>query len=372
MPRLPRARSTLLDSPSPLPGVLEMTRSIRNHRKITSRWARPTPYPLPSHHGASGNRTDLKNSPLGLEKKDWQDATCSVCMEFPHNAVLLLCSSHDKGCRPYMCGTSYRHSNCLEMFKKAYTKAMPSNETNAENPSLTLMTAGWPTCKKSEGIELACPLCRGQVKGWTVVEPAREYLNKKRRSCMHDDCSFVGTYKQLQKHVRAEHPRAKPRKVDPILEQKWRMMEHQREREDIISTIRASNPRSVVLGDYVIDFDGGSDTDGEELGEGERNYGARGGFNTNYFYFLLQEGAGSLLSRFTRDDETFDSVEDGGGTVFSIDDDAPAVDATAGNLLEGDDEYDDQGRQAAMSVNLLRSGRRRRRRSRGRLSSGVS
>ncbi|OEL24687.1 hypothetical protein BAE44_0014293 [Dichanthelium oligosanthes] len=39
-------------------------------------------------------------------------------MDHPHNAVLLLCSSHDKGCRSYICDTSYRHSNCLDRYKK--------------------------------------------------------------------------------------------------------------------------------------------------------------------------------------------------------------------------------------------------------------
>lgn len=58
------------------------------------------------------------------EKKDWEDAMCSVCMERPHNAVLLLCSSHEKGCRPYMCGTGPRLSNCLAQFKKAYSKVL--------------------------------------------------------------------------------------------------------------------------------------------------------------------------------------------------------------------------------------------------------
>lgn len=50
--------------------------------------------------------------------KEWDDALCPICMDHPHNAVLLLCSSHDKGCRPYICDTSYRHSNCLDRFKK--------------------------------------------------------------------------------------------------------------------------------------------------------------------------------------------------------------------------------------------------------------
>lgn len=50
--------------------------------------------------------------------KEWDDALCPICMDHPHNAVLFLCSSHDKGCRSYICDTSYRHSNCLDRFKK--------------------------------------------------------------------------------------------------------------------------------------------------------------------------------------------------------------------------------------------------------------
>ncbi|KAG4389543.1 hypothetical protein GLYMA_06G109000v4 [Glycine max] len=149
------------------------------------------------------------NSSKASEKKDWEDATCSVCMEVPHNAILLLCSSYYKGCRPYMCATSHRYSNCFEQYKK--------------------------------------------VKGWTVVEAARKSLNAKKRSCMQDDCSFVGNYKELRKHVRSKHPFARPREVDPIKEEKWKRFECERERSDVISTILSSTPGAMVLGDYVLE-----------------------------------------------------------------------------------------------------------------------
>ncbi|KAJ0971621.1 hypothetical protein J5N97_019580 [Dioscorea zingiberensis] len=345
-----------------------MARSIRNTRRNLSRRLRPTPYPLPSHHmGVSEKDCSLKKIPLTLEKEDWQDATCSVCMESPHNAVLLLCSSHDKGCHPYMCGTSYRHSNCLDQFKKAYAKVMPSSETNVGNQSHSFMTSGWPTFKKSGGSELACPLCRGQVKGWTIMEPAREYLNKKKRSCMQDNCSFMGTYKELQKHVRAEHPLAGPRKVDPALEQKWMLMERQREREDIISTIRSSNPRSVVLGDYVIEMDDSdSDTDGEDLGEGARGLRGRS-HNISFLYFLFQEGA--RLTRLHRDNRASDAVEDGVNVLPM--EAAATTDSSEAYPLAGVGDDDSEVNQG-MLVNMFRSERRRRRRSRGRSASGVS
>ncbi|KAK4438263.1 hypothetical protein Salat_0160500 [Sesamum alatum] len=211
-----------------------MAKGTRGRRGIASRQCRPTPYPLPSYNEKEGMKQ--KNCSK-LFKKDWEDATCSVCMECPHNAVLLLCSSHEKGCRPYMCGTSFRYSNCLDQYKKAYTK-VTSSQSRPHHDSLDVDgQAIGPLSAQSggncEALELACPLCRGQVKGWTVVEPAREHLNAKKRNCMQDDCGFVGTFKELRKHVRAEHPSAKPREVDPTLEQKWRRLEREREREDM-------------------------------------------------------------------------------------------------------------------------------------------
>uniref|UniRef100_M1C6X0 Pm27 n=1 Tax=Solanum tuberosum TaxID=4113 RepID=M1C6X0_SOLTU len=188
-----------------------MAKGTTGRRRNGSRRCRATPYPLPS-----ANHSELvhqKKCSKIFEKKDWEDATCSVCMEYPHNAVLLLCSSHDKGCRPYMCGTSLRYSNCLDQYKKAYTKAiLPDNNQPVQGDNDTPTAepfSTWPS-EKSEVSEVACPLCRGQVKGWTVVEPAREYLNSKKRSCMQDDCSFVGSYKEIRKHVKAEHPCARP------------------------------------------------------------------------------------------------------------------------------------------------------------------
>ncbi|KAG5596968.1 hypothetical protein H5410_038200 [Solanum commersonii] len=194
-----------------------------------------------------------EKQPKSSEKKEWEGATCSVCMEHPHNAVLLLCSSYDKGCRPYMCATSCRFSNCLEQYKKAYTKV-----TSIEGSEPGLLSTDDPYCSSGAGClagvtVLICPLCRGQVKGWTVVEPARKHLNAKKRTCMHENCSFVGTYKKLRKHVRREHPSARPLEVDPSLAEKWKKLEHERELNDVFSTIRSAMPGAIVMGDYVID-----------------------------------------------------------------------------------------------------------------------
>ncbi|KAL3635271.1 hypothetical protein CASFOL_019818 [Castilleja foliolosa] len=281
-----------------------MAKSTSDKRNIAQP-SRLTPYSLTPQNETEGMlRSD------GPKTSDWEDATCSVCMECPHNAVLLLCSSHDKGCRPYMCGTSFRYSNCLDQYNKAYSSG------------------------------LTCPLCRSQVKGWTVVEPAREHLNTKRRNCMHDDCSFVGTYKELRKHVRADHPSCRPREVDPAMEQKWRGMERERETEDVRSMIRSSTPGAVFFGDYVI--------------EGGRN----GNYSEDEVVFDWdgivrrdEEGMrvtdGSVMSVF----RLLQAFRSGGGVRPNEDDDA------GGN----DDGYDMSLVSRLRRQGRLASGRRRRR-----------
>lgn len=340
-----------------------MAKIARGRRRISSRQFRSTPYPIPkSYSWVSAEPGNLKRK-LALERKDWEDATCSVCMEFPHNAVLLLCSSHEKGCRPYMCGTSYRHSNCLDQFKKAYTKVRSAQQdsiiSSANNPDL--IVPAWSSCANSEALELACPLCRGQVKGWTVVEPARKYLNHKMRNCMQERCSFVGTYKELKKHVRSEHPCAKPREVDPAMEEKWRVLEHERERQDVISTITSSMPRSVVFGDYVIEMTN-SDVDSDNEAADVEFGGGNRGISRSILYFFLREGA--RLMRFQRDQDVNEGVEEGG----AYDDDLlggadlSAVSATYSS--GGDDSSVATVFNRGRDMSMLRSDRRRRRRRR--------
>ncbi|XP_050212374.1 uncharacterized protein LOC126663365 [Mercurialis annua] len=270
--------------------------------KAESTRCRLTRYPLSSCQKKSAKdcRPKIKHSKV-LEKNDWERSNCSVCLEYPHNAVLLLCSSYNKGCRPYMCETSCRFSNCLEQYKKAYTK-VTSNEgmSNSTVGNSNFVSGARLANEKIEVPEILCPLCRGLVKGWTVVEAARKYFNTKRRTCMQDKCSFVGTYRQLKKHVKAKHPLARPRAVDPMLKAKWKKLECERERSDVISTIMSSTPGAVVLGDYVIEpgrngiFNDHDDYDSDEslgddffplesLNRGHRSGHFRNGFHSDFF-----------------------------------------------------------------------------------------
>ncbi|KAK1437515.1 hypothetical protein QVD17_03307 [Tagetes erecta] len=200
-----------------------------------------------SPYQCSGSRTQqiLVNNPLENEKslKEWEDARCPVCIEPPHNAILLLCSSHNKGCRPYMCDTSYRHSNCFDQFRKSFSEGQLSGSTTEQSqPSISLTGDSQQslTIGNNEKSKLVCPLCRGEVNGWVVVDPARLFMNTKTRSCACETCDFSGTYTDLRKHARTVHPFVRPSEVDPARQQDWRRMERQRDFGDLLSTLRSS------------------------------------------------------------------------------------------------------------------------------------
>lgn len=263
--------------------------------------------------------------------KEWDEVSCPICMDHPHNAVLLICSSHDKGCSSYICDTSYRHSNCLDRFKKLREEKVdclsslssiqesqhdaiiatsrnfdPTIDVNDSNLNISLTSSssaafvGMPggsglgttynvnpdfedqevssserldldetNMEKSEdGSNLRCPLCRGNILGWKVVEETRKYLNLKARSCSHESCSFIGNYNKLRRDARSVHPTVRPADVDPSRQSAWRMLEHQREYNDIVSSIRSAMPGAIVLRDYVID--NGDRLSGERDNEGGR------------------------------------------------------------------------------------------------------
>ncbi|KAF8400688.1 hypothetical protein HHK36_013988 [Tetracentron sinense] len=232
----------------------------RRDRSLSFDRSRASPFPC------SSSRTRQSSSRTPLEPvadvKEWEEARCPVCMEHPHNAVLLLCTSHEKGCRPYMCDTSYRHSNCLDQFRKASAET-PSTTPVQEETSSTisegimtpeatgmdfqeerseegaLLGSAMP-CESQVQLKLVCPLCRGQINGWIVVEPARIFMNAKARNCACEKCNFSGTYTDLRKHARLEHPLMRPSEADPERQRDWRRLERQRDIGDVLSTIQSA------------------------------------------------------------------------------------------------------------------------------------
>ncbi|GAB2293202.1 hypothetical protein Dimus_027410 [Dionaea muscipula] len=364
-----------------------MAKSGRGRRRIASRHCRRTPYPLPSYNQEEFEGLYATNCSNMSEKRDWEDVTCSVCMECPHNAVLLLCSSHDKGCRPYMCGTSDRHSNCLDQYRKAYTKITPNCVGlpflgPEESLISTASLSSWSAAEKGDIPELACPLCRGQVKGWTVVDVARDFLNSKKRSCMQENCSFLGNYKELRKHVRDVHPdpAMRPREADPAVVQEWRRIENEREHGDVMSVIRSSMPGAMVFGDFVIDGDDfASDSDEDEGEEGVTFHanatGRNGGplaFDSGLLNMLLLlhafESAGAnQRGRSPRVEQTLPGGGGGGGrSVLGIQRSSSAVDGSGFSDQDSSEDErnggDIQNRVNNEAVYARPPGRRRRHR----------
>lgn len=131
--------------------------------------SRAYPYPSNSKNVESHNPMNFSGSVN--EMKEWEDARCSICMEHPHNAVILKCSSHERGCRPYMCNTSYRHSNCLDQFCKSFASHL-SSAILEEIPLTSSASHGRdvqsePGNSFRRGSELkpklSCPLCAGEI-----------------------------------------------------------------------------------------------------------------------------------------------------------------------------------------------------------------
>ena len=195
-----------------------------------SRRARASPYISASHGQTSSSRRSEESSVAAAaaaakQAAEWEDVRCPVCMDHPHNAVLLVCSSHEKGCRPFMCDTSSRHSNCYDQYRKAFKDSSKDSGTECSE------------CQQQ--VQLSCPLCRGPVSDCIKDYDARRYMNTKVRSCTMESCEFRGAYHELRKHARVEHPAARPMEVDPERQRDWRRMEQQRDLGDLMSMLRS-------------------------------------------------------------------------------------------------------------------------------------
>ncbi|KAI8536808.1 hypothetical protein RHMOL_Rhmol10G0285800 [Rhododendron molle] len=156
-------------------------------------------------------------------KESMEEAKCIICMEPPHNAVILNCSNLEKGCRPYMCGTSNRLSNCLNHFLKS--------------------TSSTPTP--------SCPLCRGKVSKWVFISRFSRFMNSIPRSCSVETCEFVGNYLELENHASLEHPSVRPSVVDPVLMQDWRRLQCFIRFVDSIPRSRCSFETCEFIGNYL-------------------------------------------------------------------------------------------------------------------------
>ncbi|KAL3532373.1 hypothetical protein ACH5RR_005894 [Cinchona calisaya] len=250
----------------------------RRDRSLSFDRSKASPFPCSS----SRSRKLLPKNPLESDEnaKEWEEARCPVCMEHPHNAVLLLCASHEKGCRPFMCDTSYRHSNCFDQFRKSFGEASSATLPREEAPLLpshldsASVISGSPITdsvveRREEGTSMQavscedeikpkwmCPLCRQPINGWLVVDSARRFMNAKPRSCACETCEFSGTYRDLRKHARRDHPLVVPTETDPERQRSWRRLEQQWDLGDLLSTLQSSFGEDMSE-DSTLSFDDG-------------------------------------------------------------------------------------------------------------------
>lgn len=203
---------------------------------------------------------------IKLDQSWVEDVACPICLDSPHNAVLLRCASYEKGCRPFICDTDQTRSNCLERFRGAHGLPLPvpanaraSSRTVSPLNSIHTITISSSNANNNRP---ACPLCRGDVMGWLVIGEARSHLNQKRRCCEESRCSYVGSFHELQRHTQQKHPDSRPSAIDPARRADWENLQRSSDVVDVLSTIHAQVPNGVVLGDYVIEYG-----DGDEAGD---------------------------------------------------------------------------------------------------------
>ncbi|CAO2191026.1 unnamed protein product, partial [Urochloa humidicola] len=287
--RFPRARSSRVSS-------------YESHRR-----SRASPYFPSSSHGRSScsRRSEESSAAAAKQAAEWEEVRCPVCMDHPHNAVLLVCSSHEKGCRPFMCDTSSRHSNCYDQYCKASKDSSKESATECSE------------CQQQ--VQLSCPLCRGPVSDCIKDYDARRYMNTKVRSCTTESCEFRGAYQELRKHARVEHPTARPMEVDPERQRDWRRMEQQRDIGDLLSMLRSGFSSSIE-----------DDSGGLGATEGEDDTTARPP-TTITMVFIMPSG-GSIMQYLTERSRAIIVL----GRRRSSSSDAD-VEATAPDSVEGDD-----------------------------------
>ncbi|XP_042446283.1 uncharacterized protein LOC122031206 [Zingiber officinale] len=147
-----------------------------------------------------------------------ENIMCPICLEIPHNAVLLNCSSYHKGCRPFMCNTDNSLSNCFDQYKRS--KGSSAAAMVASTASVVSSSQNFQVIPLNFN-GLTCPFCRGDVTGFIVVDNVRAYFDMKKRCCQEKHCEYVGNYVELQQHARQEHPNSRPSEVDPEREREW-------------------------------------------------------------------------------------------------------------------------------------------------------
>lgn len=68
-------------------------------------------------------------------------------------------------------------------------------------------------------------------------------MNSKRRSCALETCNYSGTYSELRKHARADHPFVRPTELDSRRQSDWMRLERERDLEDFFGAAQLLESR---------------------------------------------------------------------------------------------------------------------------------
>ncbi|KAE9450009.1 hypothetical protein C3L33_18094, partial [Rhododendron williamsianum] len=154
---------------------------------------RPTASPYASTAETAARTNMFKKLVRSVyNKESMEEAKCLICMEPPHNAVILNCSNLEKGCRPYMCGRSNRLSTVSTIFLNHLPRPQHLRAHFAEGKS----TRNYLELENHASLEH--PSVRPSVVDTVLMRDWRRELSGTREPC------------QL------EHPSVRPSVADPV------------------------------------------------------------------------------------------------------------------------------------------------------------
>nr|XP_027069799.1 uncharacterized protein LOC113695039 [Coffea arabica] len=170
----------------------------------------------------------LKDIRLNLSSSNQYSRTfpynCNKSKTNSRNCKNSVESSSAQKNQEFICDTSYHHSNCFDQFCKLHGLS-PSKSTSTDQPN------GSFPCGNRRVLELVCPLSRGNISGWIVVQGARTYMNSGTRGCALESCDFSGNYDELRKHARIQHPWVRPMEADDERQSVWDRLEQNDNRQ---------------------------------------------------------------------------------------------------------------------------------------------
>ncbi|KAK1392546.1 putative MAP kinase kinase kinase [Heracleum sosnowskyi] len=194
----------------------------RRDRSVSFDRSRASPFPC----GSSRSLLSLSKNPLDNEDvKEWESALCPFRKSSAERSE-----------------TVEEEGAPVSLAQPSTDVAVPEATVNSSQAEVRreVSTGMHDNVDNQEKGKLVCPLCRGDVNGWMVVEPARIFMNSKSRSCACETCDFSGTYAELRKHARLVHPEVRPTEADPERQRDWRRLERQRDLGDLVSRLQSS------------------------------------------------------------------------------------------------------------------------------------